>query len=690
MLIYLADTVHHSKQLNPDTVPYNVARIAAYTQSQHRDHDYQLFKDPAVLLDCLRQNKPDILALSHYFWNTRLNHQIAQYARELYPDIIIVTGGPNLDRAPDAYVRYSAEHPYVDFVVVEEGETSFCGIVTALTEHRDSDIGSVKSTDIPGTFAILGSEKVHISPSSQRVKNLDSFPSPYLNGMLDPFLAAGLRPILETVRGCPYQCAFCEQGSEFFTKIARLSERRIFSEIDYIRARTSAPQLILADVNFGILKQDLEVAKYLKESHNHHGWPKSLYVYNAKLPTELTLQTMETLYPMAQLCMSFQSTDEGVLENIHRANIGFDKYSRITKWAKTRNLPVGTELIYGLPGETRKSFVDGYETLLNFRADYMASYNLRLFSGIELNSPAKRNQYQIKTLFRPMDVNLGEYKFATSRRILETEEVVLSTSTLSEADFFWARRMAFMVETLWNTGYLRPALAFLGNRGLKITDVLQSILDSSRSGVAAEFFDEYDRLAHGELVADRDEFERRSNDNEYWNDLVNGRGVNMKLNLAFAGRLLLFKNSFDDFFYSYLRGLCREKISADSWDVFNQILDHCRASKVDIESPETRLRQFSFDVPAWCQATYPLDTDEFMLEAPVEYAYALDESVLKDALRIKNRMEAQGAHMNNIAERIFMEVPPVFRGARVPVRTGFATMDAASSGDLNQRMTWAG
>src|SRR5437763_1210731 len=104
MLIYLADTVHCFSQLSPDTVPYNVARIASYVQSRHPEHEYRLFKDPHVLLEELRRRRPRVLALSHYFWNTRLNHRIAQYARALYPDILIVTGGPNLDRNLNSYI----------------------------------------------------------------------------------------------------------------------------------------------------------------------------------------------------------------------------------------------------------------------------------------------------------------------------------------------------------------------------------------------------------------------------------------------------------------------------------------------------------------------------------------------------------------------------------------------------------
>jgi radical SAM superfamily enzyme YgiQ (UPF0313 family) len=682
----LADTVHRTARLNPDTVPYNVGRIAAFAQHRFPEHEYRLFKDPIVLLDELKRRSPHILALSHYFWNTRLNHRVASYAKELDPEIIVVTGGPNLDRNRDAYARYANQHPYVDFVVVDEGETAFANIVEAVAAGHD--LADVKSSDIPGTFAVLADDSIRVSAALPRVRSLDDLPSPYLNGMMDPFLAAGLRPILETVRGCPYECAFCEQGSGFFKKLSWLSESRVFAEIEYIRVRTSCPQLVLADVNFGILKRDLEIARFLKQSHEHYEWPRSLYVYNAKLPTETTLATMETLYPMAQLCMSFQSTDEIVLKNIHRSNIGYDKYASITRWAKERNLPVGTELIYGLPGETLEGFVEGYERLLRFRADYMASYNLRLFPGIELNTPERRAQYQVKTAFRPMDINLGEYEFAKRERIMEVEEIVLSNSTLSEGDFFRVRRLTFLVEALWNTGYLRPALAFLANYGFNVTDVLKTILDESRDA-AAEFFNEYDELARHELVANAAEFERRTRNDRYWGDLVNGRGVNIKINLAFAGRLLLFDNPLDEFFYDYLNRRYADALPAAERAIFREILAHCRVSKLDIEHPDARQIEFSFDVPGWVRATYPAVIAPFMLDKPVRYTYPLNPDVLDIARQTKARLDGLGAHINSVAERIFVEIPPAQRGVRTPVRSDMM-ISSGRSDALDQRMSWAG
>ena len=249
---------------------------------------------------------------------------------------------------------------------------------------------------------------------------------------------------------------------------------------------------------------------------------------------------------------------------------------------------MGTELIYGLPGETRQSFLRGFDTLLNFQADYMASYNLRLFPGIELNSPAKRAEYAIQTRFRPMDVNLGEYAFERPERIMEIEEIVYETSTLSADDFFFTRRLAFMVETLWNTGYLRPALAFLANHGFKVTDILLSVLNEGRKSAAAAFFEEYDQLVHDELTLDPEEFGRRSADDKYWIDLVNGRGDNIKINPAFAGRLLLFENPLDQFVREFLERRYVDKLPPMSRATFREVLAHCCASKVDLDSPEPR------------------------------------------------------------------------------------------------------
>ena len=59
------------------------------------------------------------------------------------------------------------------------------------------------------------------------------------------------------------------------------------------------------------------------------------------------------------------------------------------------------------------------------------------------------------------------------------------------------------------------------------------------------------------------------------------------------------------------------------------------------------------------------------------------------ALRTRRRLERQGAKLNNIAERIFMEIPSVERGIRAAIRKDPA-MEAVPLDALERRMNWGG
>jgi hypothetical protein len=189
-------------------------------------------------------------------------------------------------------------------------------------------------------------------------------------------------------------------------------------------------------------------------------------------------------------------------------------------------------------------------------------------------------------------------------------------------------------------------------------------------------------------VEDRDEFEHRCNDADYWSDFTGGRGVNMKLNVAFAGRMLLFTNSFDAFLFDLLRKTYGPKLSTEDQDIFDDILAHCRASKVDLDDPAPRRLQISFYVPCWIEATYPANLSPFMLDAPTRYAYSLNTEVLKLAMAIKARLERQGANANNIAERVFVEIPDAYRGVLAAMPALSHRVFVSTTESLGGRVSW--
>ena len=78
MLIYLADLVHDQYRQSSVT-PTNIGFIAEYCKARFGESvEIELFKNPKALMDSSSLRKPDILGLSNYMWNERLNAFVAE------------------------------------------------------------------------------------------------------------------------------------------------------------------------------------------------------------------------------------------------------------------------------------------------------------------------------------------------------------------------------------------------------------------------------------------------------------------------------------------------------------------------------------------------------------------------------------------------------------------------------------
>jgi hypothetical protein len=100
-----------------------------------------------------------------------------------------------------------------------------------------------------------------------RLENLE-IPSPYILGVFDSLIAANPDIIwnttIETNRGCPYACTFCDWGSTTYSKVKKFNLERIESELHWI-ARNPVGFIFGADANFGIFKErDLEIARMMR------------------------------------------------------------------------------------------------------------------------------------------------------------------------------------------------------------------------------------------------------------------------------------------------------------------------------------------------------------------------------------------------------------------------------------------
>ncbi len=528
MLIYLAELSHTGVGRSPNTVPLAAGYLAAAALDVCPNAQIQIFRDPQLLLDAMRNRTPHIVGLSLHLWSEQLSAFCAQQIRKLAPNTLIIVGGPSVPSDTAELYKMLEQHPEYDIAIPNEGEPGFKALVEMMSHVKEKDWSSPLAGCARLYKDTLLWEPTHTS-------SLADIPSPYLTGLLDEFLAGGYEPVVQSSRGCPYRCTFCVSGKKEWSNVRSFSLERVFAELDYIAARTKTDILILTDENLGILKErDAELAKQVAELAKQ-GWPKRLYFYSAKIVTPEVLEVVETLAPLGEFGMSFQTLDPAVTKTIQRTNLKPDQFQQYLDWAKERRLITSTEMIFGFPGETVESYRTGMEWLLKSGVDRIYSYNLKLLSGTALATEASREQHQYRTMWRVPDRNYGNYDDTI---ISEAEEVVIGSETFSYKDYMTVRRYGFWLELASGRGYFTELIQMLINMGVHGEKLIGWLAEHTFDDYPCleQIMAEYDRRAACELFSTPSLVSRHVAAYLSSNEPV----PETKLNYVFTGYIMLY------------------------------------------------------------------------------------------------------------------------------------------------------
>jgi len=377
--------------------PYSVGVIWCYAHTHEAiKNNFQLkeimFRKEPIQNIVDRLDNPHVFGLSSYIWNSNYNLELAKAIKMKFPNCKIVVGGPDV---PDKDDDYFVKHPYVDYLVQQEGEISFTGILNHLIGKQDIDT-------VPGISYNYHTKRVYTGPS-QRITDLSDIPSPYTSGLFDSILETAkaqnivMQGIMETNRGCPFRCTFCDWGGVTFSKVKTFDMTRIQQEIEWF-AHNKIEYIHDTDANFGILKdRDMAITDLLIATKQKHGYPKIFDSSWNKNSHDHTVQIAKKLMDAGMLrrfTASLQSMNPEVLEAIKRVNLDGTQLDKIVFTAKENGLNITTELIVGLPKETYDSFRSGVAWLME--NDFMIeAFPLTLFANSEMNNKDYLQQYGI-------------------------------------------------------------------------------------------------------------------------------------------------------------------------------------------------------------------------------------------------------------------------------------------------------
>lgn len=701
----MCDLTHDTIVLVSDTIPINIGFIAACTRKIYGDEvEIELFKYPGSVIEAIKQSPPDVLALSNYSWNSGLSERVAKLAKTGYPQTVTIQGGTNFPHKPPQQLEFLINRPHTDIYVELEAELSFPALIGRVLAARDGG-ARIFEQEHPGC--------VYIEPGSRksgnpilvrgellpRIKNLDEIPSPYLSGMLDHFFDGHLTPFIETNRGCPFQCTFCHTGADYFQKINMFSTERVAEEIRYIAPRASALGIVnlhMADTNFAMYPRDRVVCELLLESQKKYGWPRQIMATTGKNNKERVIEITQILGNTFSVNMSVQSMDESVLRSIKRSNIRLNDYITINQSLREHGRSTKGELIIGLPGETKESFVRGVEQIIDAGVTALCCYTLMLLYGTEFKDPEYRQTYEIKGKYRIVPLDFGEY---SGERVFDVEEVCITTKDMSFEDYLWIRGLCFVVESLYNSRtfdeLFRYALS-LGISRFKMIERLYGALPSAPEQVrevAHHFIEE----TRSELWnSEKELIDHYQNDDNYARLVAGEVGGNLIYKYK-AISIAFYNQAWVDFIGSACVKIVREQfedegirrqMAREVW-VLSEFVKDKLCGVLNIQGDlAARSMNSPFDILAWLRAPEGTPLSAFALEKPITYSFEYTEDQLAVRADQFKRYGTNANALSKIVTRV-SNVESLFRKIRVAEESSVSFSSSEQDLDMFIRYTLA-
>ncbi len=301
------------------------------------------------------------VALGAFVWNEKAMQSIlTDLHNAKFPGRIIL-GGPQV-----SYVKTGLEqfYPHAHVFIRGYAESPLAQLL-----QSPEDRPTIRGVHYAG----------QLDRSISAPAELDSLPSPYLDGTIEPqrFIR------WETQRGCPFHCSFCQhRESDITMKRRHFNLSRVIQEAEWIARNTVIQDVAVLDPTFNSGPNYLTVLdKLIAEK------------YTGKLSLQCRIEMVKTEF--LDRVMALNQTGHVVLEfglqtihpeeqkMIERVN-NMSLVERILQDIMQRRIDCEVSLIFGLPKQTVKSFKQSIEYCKRFNFTKILAFPLMLLRGTEL------------------------------------------------------------------------------------------------------------------------------------------------------------------------------------------------------------------------------------------------------------------------------------------------------------------
>ena len=307
----------------------------------------EFLKDIGDIKSEILKTPPDVFGVSLYVWNYEKSLELCKWVKEQWPSCIVVTGGPH------QYFKHHNDwfekHWFIDASLPSEvyGEITITDLLDNLKDDNTINWNNVEQIVYPSK-----NKKIVLrSPKSTYKRdfkwNFSAFEMQehHILEYIKQYYKSGKNAIhgkIETTRGCPYECTFCDWGGGVGTKVVLKDIESVYKDLDVLLS-LDVTSVYFCDANFGINgSRDVDIVQYIadkKQSSKKQNFPNIQYGGFAKTNRHFEyLKEIFTIEAKNELSyvykISQQSFQDSILENVKRTDLRSNEHFELADYLR--------------------------------------------------------------------------------------------------------------------------------------------------------------------------------------------------------------------------------------------------------------------------------------------------------------------------------------------------------------------
>ena len=320
-----------------------------------------------VKLEIKRLN-PEIVGITCSSVTYQRCVETAKAVKEVLPSCVVVVGGWHPSYVPESMLQ----HPEIDYVVIGEGERAMVELATHIA----------KGGDDPALTAIAGLAYRHegkmVRNDPKFISDLDEVPFParhllpmHLYHRQIDYLEAKPVDHMTVIRGCPYNCAYCENKNLWGEACRFFSPKKVVEEIEDLVNNYGSKGIYFVNDNFTIRKKETaEICDLIKEHKLDIEWvcDTRANLISRELIRKMKAAGCKTIW------FGVESGSPRILEKLNKG-ITLEQTIQAPKMCREEGIRVASSFVLGIPGETAKDMEATYKFAKKLDPDW-AMFNV--------------------------------------------------------------------------------------------------------------------------------------------------------------------------------------------------------------------------------------------------------------------------------------------------------------------------